>query len=93
MAFVGELCNLIVLENQKGLHARAAAKFVRVLESYQVEVTVTKDDVTVSGHSIMGLMMLAAPCGTQLKVCVSGEDALKAMDALIDLVKRKFDED
>lgn len=92
-AIRNELCELVVISNQRGLHARAAAKFVRTLEGYKAEVTVTKDTIKVSGRSIMGLMMLAAPKGTQLKLCASGSDAIQAINALTELIKRKFDEE
>lgn len=89
----GELCAMAIISNERGLHARAAAKFVRVAESYRAEVVVTKDDMRVSGRSIMGLMMLAAARGTQLAICSSGPDAVAAQTALLDLIKRKFDEE
>lgn len=89
----GELCDIVVVANQRGLHARAAAKFVRVADSFKAEITVAKDDMRVSGRSIMGLMMLAAPTGACLTICASGNDAATAMEALVNLVKRKFDED
>lgn len=89
----GEICDLVVVSNRKGLHARAAAKFVRVAEPFVSEIMVTKEDMTVSGRSIMGMMMLAATCGTRLKLVARGDDALQAIEALSDLVKRKFDED
>ena len=89
----GELCNIVVISNQRGLHARAAAKFVKLAESFASEITVAKNDMRVSAHSIMGLMMLAASCGTQIKICVAGADAVDAMNALTELVQRKFDEE
>lgn len=88
----GEFCEMVLIENQKGLHARAAAKFVRVVDRYKAEVTVMHQGLTVSGHSIMGLMMLAATKGTQLKLCVKGEQAMEVLADLRDLAKRKFDE-
>ena len=89
----GELCNIAVIGNQRGLHARAAAKFVKLAENFTSEIVVVKDDIRVSARSIMGLMMLAATCGTPLKICAVGEDAVEAVDALTELVKRKFDEE
>jgi len=83
----------VTICNQRGLHARAAAKFVRAVESFDAEVQVTKDDVTVPGTSIMGLMMLAAGPGTNLYLQASGPDAAAVLDALAALVRRKFDED
>ncbi len=89
----GELCNIAVIVNQRGLHARAAAKVVRLAENFSADLTVIKDDMRVSARSIMGLMMLAATSGTPIKICVHGADAAAAIDAISDLVRRKFDED
>jgi phosphocarrier protein len=88
-----ELCVMATIANQRGLHARAAAKFVKLAESFTAEIFVTKDDVRVSGCSILGLMMLAATQGAVLRLCGSGADAEAALEALTDLVKRKFDEE
>lgn len=89
----GELCNIAVIGNQRGLHARAAAKFVKIAETFTAEIIIVKDDMRVSARSIMGLMMLAASCGTPIKICGVGVDAADAVAALTDFVKRKFDED
>jgi phosphocarrier protein len=89
----GELCNIATIANQRGLHARAAAKFVKIAETFAADIVIVKDDMRVSARSIMGLMMLAASCGTQIKICGSGEDAEGAVTALTDFVKRKFDEE
>ncbi len=89
----GELCNIAVIANQRGLHARAAAKFVKIAEAFKAETIVVKDDMRVSARSIMGLMMLAASCGTAIKICSTGVDAADAVNALTELVKRKFDEE
>ncbi len=91
--FVNEICEMVVVENQRGLHARAAAKLVRVVEGFKADVNVSRDDMRVSGRSIMGLMMLAAANGTCLKLCATGDDADAAVAAVVELVKRKFDED
>jgi phosphocarrier protein len=90
---VGELCNIAIIANQRGLHARAAAKFVKLAESFSSEIIIVKENMRVSARSIMGLMMLAASCGSEIKICAVGEDAIAAVDALSDLVKRKFDEE
>jgi phosphocarrier protein HPr len=81
------------ITNQRGLHARASAKFVKCAEGFDANVTVSRDGQTVPGTSIMGLMMLAASIGTQIMVEASGPQAEAAMSALEDLVTRKFDED
>lgn len=79
--------------NEKGLHARASAKFVEVVESHDAAASVTKDGMTVSGDSIMGLLMLAASRGTAIDVATSGAEADKLADALEALVANRFGED
>ena len=79
--------------NQKGLHARAAAKFVKLAETFDAQITVLKGDTRVSGCSIMGLMMLAAGPGCEIDVEASGASAREAVEALARLVAGKFDED
>lgn len=78
--------------NDKGLHARASAKFVETVEQYDAEARVAKDGMDTTGDSIMGLLMLAASYGTQIEVETSGPDAQKLMDALEALVADKFGE-
>ena len=79
--------------NEKGLHARAAARFVKVTERFNATVKVAKDGATVSGDSILGLMMLAAASGTTIAVGASGPEAEAVLEALAALVKNRFDED
>jgi phosphocarrier protein HPr len=79
--------------NQRGLHARASAKFVQLVDSFDAKVTVEKDGVTVGGTSIMGLMMLAASPGCSIQVSAEGYDALQLLDALEELIANKFGED
>ncbi len=79
--------------NQRGLHARASAKFVKCAEGFDATISVSKDGQTVPGTSIMGLMMLAASIGTTVEVETSGPQAEAAMRALDALVASKFDED
>ncbi len=79
--------------NQKGLHARASARFVRTTEQFNARVSVTKDGVRVGGTSIMGLMMLAAGPGSSILVKASGPQARQVLDALASLVDCGFDED
>jgi phosphocarrier protein len=81
------------IRNQRGLHARAAAKFVKVAGGFNAQVRVIKGDMDVSGTSIMGLMMLAAGIGTDVELRASGAQAREAMQALVDLIERKFDEE
>ena len=79
--------------NQRGLHARASAKFVKCAEGFDATISVSKDGQSVPGTSIMGLMMLAASIGTSVDVETSGPQAEAAMTALEALVASKFDED
>ena len=83
----------VTIVNRRGLHARAAARFVKTVERFKAEVTVARKDQVVSGLSIMGLMMLAAGPGSTLELRASGEEADAALDALAKLVADKFDED
>jgi len=75
------------------LHARAAAKFVKLASEFEADIQVRRGDMTASGRSIMGLMMLAAAPGCDIEVTTSGRDAEKALAAILALVDRKFDED
>ncbi|MBE2275510.1 MAG: HPr family phosphocarrier protein [Rhodobacteraceae bacterium] len=79
--------------NEKGLHARASARFVEVVEAHDARAAVTKDGMEVSGDSIMGLLMLAASRGTTIEVVTSGNEADKLADALEALVAARFGED
>lgn len=79
--------------NEKGLHARASAKFVEVVERHNAQAEVAKDGMSVSGDSIMGLLMLAASRGSTIEVRTSGEDAVALADALEALVANRFGED
>lgn len=83
----------IEIKNKLGLHARPAAMFVRVANQFSSEITVEKDNEQVNGKSIMGLMMLAAGCGSLLRITAQGDDADEALKALADLAERKFDEE
>jgi phosphocarrier protein HPr len=82
----------VVICNKRGLHARAAARFVKLAWQFDADVTVRKNGTTVSGRSIMGLMMLAAGPGTEIELAASGRDAERAVAALADLVTGGFDE-
>ena len=82
----------VTIVNRRGLHARAAAKFVKVAEQFAADVEVVKDDMVVCGISIMGLMVLAAALGTQLEIRARGREAEAALAALVALVERGFDE-
>lgn len=88
-----EICQTVTICNQRGLHARAAAKFVKLVATFDCEVEVRRGETQVSGESIMGLMMLAAGPGTSVELCACGRQAGEAVAALVDLITRKFDED
>ena len=81
------------ITNQRGLHARAAAKFAQLAGMFDAKITVSKDGATVSGDSIMGLMMLSAATGSCILVRAEGDGAQAALDALETLVAGGFDED
>jgi phosphocarrier protein HPr len=81
------------IKNQKGLHARAAAAFVKCAEQFDADVTVERIGQEVSGCSIMGLMMLAAAKGTIIHVRAKGNQAQEAIEAISNLVNCKFGED
>ena len=84
---------ILKIVNEKGLHARASAKFVEVVEAHDAMAEVTKDGMTVSGDSIMGLLMLAASRGTSIEVQTSGMQASDLARALEALVANRFGED
>ncbi|UCI07964.1 HPr family phosphocarrier protein [Mesorhizobium sp. B1-1-8] len=79
--------------NQRGLHARASAKFVQVASGFNATIHVEKDGMKVGGTSIMGLMMLAASPGYSIRVTASGPEAVPAMDALEQLIASRFGEE
>jgi phosphocarrier protein HPr len=84
----------VTIVNRRGLHARAAAKFVKAADQFQSSVTVqVTDDVKASGTSILGLMMLAASTGTTIRISATGSDAEEAVKTLSALVDRAFDEE
>ena len=89
----GAVVREIPIVNKRGLHARASAKFVKMVETFDAEVTVTRGGETVGGTSIMGLMMLSAGPGTSITVSATGRDAAAAVAALADLVGSKFNEE
>ncbi|MEK9751831.1 MAG: HPr family phosphocarrier protein [Rhodospirillaceae bacterium] len=79
--------------NQRGLHARAAAKFATLAGTFEANITVSKGGQTVSGRSIMGLMMLAAGIGSEVTLTAEGPDAGAALDAICQLIAERFQED
>ena len=82
-----------LIGNRRGLHARAAAKFVKTASRFDADIAVSCNGVRVSGLSILGLMMLAAAPGTEIEIETAGRDAAAALAALAGLVEGGFDED
>ena len=82
----------VQIVNKNGLHARPAAEIVRISARFQSEITLVKDGMEVNGKSIMGVMMLAAECGSSLLMRADGDDADAALDALSTLIVNKFGE-
>ena len=85
--------HVFTIINDKGLHARASARFVEVVERFESEVTVEKDGLKASGSSIMGLLMLAASKGTTITVTSNGKDSEELSSELDNLINSKFGED
>ena len=83
----------VTIVNKYGLHARPAAEFVKLANKFGAEVWIRKDEVEVSGKSIMGVMMLAAECGSAVQIRARGDDAQAAVDALVGLIQNRFGED
>jgi phosphocarrier protein HPr len=86
------IINSVTIQNERGLHARAASKFVKLVSNFEAEVTVTKGGQSVSGHSILGLMMLAAGPGSEIEISTLGPQAEAAASALCGLVAAQFEE-
>lgn len=84
---------VVEIVNERGLHARASAKFVKLAAGFDAEVSVTRDGTTVDARSIMGLMMLAAGLGSTIEITAEGPEAQPAIEALVELVRSRFDED
>ena len=82
----------VTIINERGLHARAAAKFVKLADRFDADVFVTRAETTVGGNSIMGLMMLAAGRGSKIEIAATGKDADAVVDALCNLVNHRFGE-
>src|SRR5881398_57186 len=89
----GAVSRELPIINKRGLHARASAKFVQMVERFDAEVWVTGGNETVGGTSIMGLMMLSAGPGTSIVVSAAGPEAQAAIDAITELVASKFNEE
>ncbi|MBB4005274.1 MAG: HPr family phosphocarrier protein [Aurantimonas endophytica] len=84
---------ILTIVNRRGLHARASARFVQTAETFDAELTISRDGLSVGGQSIMGLMMLAASQGCTIEVTATGTDATAALDAIEALVANRFGEE
>jgi phosphocarrier protein len=83
----------VEIMNERGLHARASAKFVKTAAQFDAQVTVSRDGTTVDAQSIMGLMMLAAGIGSTVELAAEGAEAAEALEALAALIADRFEED
>ena len=83
----------VTIVNQRGLHARAAAKFAKLAEQFDADINVEASGLKVSALSIMGLMMLAAGPGTEISISSDGREAEAGLAALVTLVNSRFDEE
>jgi phosphocarrier protein len=90
---VSEANRTVEIVNKRGLHARASAKFVKLAAAFDAEVKVSKDGQTVDARSIMGLMMLAAAPGCSIDIEAEGDQAEEAVQALVELVEARFEEE
>lgn len=89
----GEISQDVLITNRRGLHARASAKFVTLASSLPAQITVSKDGSSVTGTSIMGLMMLGAAMGDSITIATRGDGHADALRQLVALVEGKFGED
>lgn len=83
----------VEIVNERGLHARASAKFVKLAGTFDAEIQVAREGQSVDARSIMGLMMLAAGIGSSVEISAEGPEATAALDALCELVANRFDEE
>ncbi|OFW99734.1 MAG: hypothetical protein A3E78_07040 [Alphaproteobacteria bacterium RIFCSPHIGHO2_12_FULL_63_12] len=88
----GPLSATVTIVNRRGLHARASARFCAVAGAFDARIAVTKDQITVGGRSIMGLLMLGAGAGSIVQIQANGPQAVEALDTLVKLVADKFGE-
>jgi len=93
MSATNEVQESVLISNRYGLHARPAAEFVKLANRFEAEIWVRKQDLEVNGKSIMGMMMLAAECGSEITIRAAGADAQLAVSELRALVERRFGEE
>jgi phosphocarrier protein len=85
-------CQTLTIINKLGLHARASARLVGLASEFASEIIISRNGQQVNGKSIMGIMMLAAAKGAEIKICADGKDEKKAIESLADLVNDRFGE-
>jgi phosphocarrier protein HPr len=86
-------CDEVTVQNSLGLHARPASQLVKLALTFEAEIMFEKNGESVSAKSLMGLLMLSAGCGTVLKISATGGDGRSALEAIVELINRKFDEE
>ena len=84
---------VLTIKNKLGMHARAASLFVQTAHQFDSDITIAKGEQEVNAKSIMGILILAAACGSEVTIKARGSDAPAALDAIEDLIERKFDEE
>jgi phosphocarrier protein HPr len=90
---VAQITETVTILNKLGLHARPAAMLVQTASTFQATIELEANGIKVNGKSIMGVMMLAAACGSDVKLITDGSDAAEAIQGIKDLIERKFDEE
>jgi phosphocarrier protein HPr len=93
MTAMEEARQKVKVTNSLGLHARPASLFVKVATNFKSEIMVEKDGEEVNGKSLMGLLMLAAASGSILNISAKGEDCVNALQAIVELIEKKFEEE
>lgn len=93
MSEIEDQTRVLTIKNKLGMHARAASLFVQTANKFDADITIAKGDQEVNAKSIMGILILAAACGSEVTIKARGEDALAALDAIDDLIERRFDEE
>jgi phosphocarrier protein HPr len=88
-----EQSRVLTIKNKLGMHARAASLFVQTANQFDSDITIAKGEQEVNAKSIMGILILAAACGSEVTIKARGVDAPAALDAIEDLIERKFDEE
>ncbi len=86
-------CDTVTVQNPLGLHARPASQLVKLALTFDAEIILEKNGEVVNARSLMGILMLSAGCGTELKITATGDDGRSALEAMVTLINQKFDEE